>query len=402
MAAIKYWLWLSASRVSPAAKAALAEHYGGADAAFFAPSGEFSQLPFLTGAEARLLEQRELSQAEEAERRCGELGIDIITLQDAAYPRRLKAIFAPPVVLYVKGCINDLDSEAAVAVIGTRSASPYGLKMGRDLAFQIVRSGGTVISMLTEGIDAEAARGALLGGGRCIGVLGSAHPEHISQLQRDVIASGALVSEYPPGTETRKHFFRERNRVAAGLSAAVAVVEAPDRSGALLFAEEALEQGREIFAVPGNADAPNSVGSNRLLKQGARPVTCAWDIMEELEPMFPGRLRRSGARNAPELREAPETAKPEGEEIRPRRHKKEIDKDKNSAYIGLREQLKGLNEEQLNIISTIGKDGKHIDDIIEATGYAAAKVLAQLTILEIKGYISRGSGKRIILNIRKK
>ena len=398
MAAIKYWLWLaSQSNVSPRARAALIAHYGGAEEAFFAPSGDFVRLPGLTERDAALLEVRDLRRVDAILSACHTLGLDVVTMQDADYPARLKAIFAPPVALFVQGSIKGLDEEAAVSVIGTRSATPYGLKMGRRLAYEIATSGGTVVTTLSPGIDEAAARGALLGGGKCVGVLGCAHSERLSPLQRDVAASGALVSEYPPGTVTQKSFFRDRNRVAAGLSLAVAVVEAPATSGALLFAAEALEQGKEIFAVPGNADAANSAGTNALLKQGARPATCGWDVLSEFEGLCPGRLHQGRAG----LPEEPAPAPPAERPPVPARKKKEIDKEKPKDYIDLRDQLSGLSTEQLEIITAIGKGKRHIDDIIEATGYPAAKVLAQLTVLEIKGYISRGAGKRISLNIKR-
>lgn len=398
MAAVKYWLWLaSQTRVSPRAKAALIAHYGGAEEAFFAPSGAFSRLPGLTEREAAILENRDLRQVDAILSACHSQGIDVITMQDAAYPDRLKSIFAPPVALFVQGSLRGLEGTAAVSVIGTRSATPYGLKMGRRLAYEIVTSGGVVVSTLSPGVDEAAARGALLGGGPCVGVLGCAHPERPNALYRDIAASGALISEYPPGTVTQRSFFRDRNRIAAGLSLAVAVVEAPSSSGALLFAAEALEQGKEIFAVPGNADAANSAGTNALLKQGARPVTCGWDVLADYERLFPGRLRPSRA-NLPEG-SAPAPA----EKVRPApaKEKKEIDKEKPKGYIDLRDQLSGLSAQQLEIITAIGKGRQHIDDIIEATGYPAAKVLAQLTVLEIKGFISRSAGKRISLNIKR-
>jgi len=400
MAAIKYWLWLSSqTRLSPRARAAIAEYYGDAEAAFNSPAGDFSRVPGVGRLEAQLLEQRDMSRVDPILAACHAQGIDIVTLQDAAYPARLRNIFAPPVVLYVKGSLKGLDEEAAVAVIGTRKASPYGLKMGRNLAWEIARSGGTVVSLLTEGIDEAAARGALLAGGRCIGVLGCAHREREGSLAMDVIRSGALVSEYPPGTPTQRSFFRDRNRIAAGLSVAVTVVEAPE---GLLFAAEALEQGREIFAVPGNADAPNSAGTIELIKQGAKPATCGWDVLEEFAALYPEKLRAERAARAPERKmpEPPQSSRPEVE--RARDGKKEIDKEKGKGYIDLREQLSGLSEEQLEIVKAISGGSRHIDDIIEATGYTAAKVLSQLTLLEIKGYVKRSAGKRISLNIIRK
>ena len=311
-------------------------------------------------------------------------------------------------VLYIKGRLPDVDSIPSVAVIGTRRATPYGIKMGRDIAYEIANCGGIVVSGLTEGIDRAAARGCLLAGGCCIGVLGTAHGEG-GELREDVIATGALVSEYPPGTKMEKRFFRDRNRISAGLSHAVCVVEAPERSGSLLFAQEALEQGKEIFAVPGNADAENSAGIMILLKQGARPAACGWDVLEDFEALYPDRISRPGTdRHAPPLtkNEAGSAARPvkpavqktKSEEKRETSSKKEIDKQKSAGYIDLHEQLKGLSEDQLQIVTAIGRGETHIDDIIEATGMSAAKVLSQLTILEIKGYIRRVAGRRVSLN----
>ena len=399
MASIKYWVWLSAQTgVSPAAKAALLRHYGDAETAFFAPSGEFGRIRGISAGDAAVLESRDMSRVGDILSACRRLDIRPVTMQDADYPRRLRNIFAPPAVIYVKGKLPELDDEAAIAVIGTRKASPYGLKMGSRLAFEIVRCGGIVISGLTTGVDAAAARGALLADGVCIGVLGTSHDLEKGSLARDVSVKGALISEYPPGTQPLKSHFRDRNRISAGLSVGVAVVEAPEKSGALLFAAEANEQGKEIFAVPGNADAPNSAGTISLMQEGAKPVRTGWDILCEFADLFPGKLRQA------EAAEMPEIGKNDAEngEKEPEEAKKGIDKEKSRGYIDLKEQLAQLSEEQLKIISAIDKGASHIDDVIENTGLSTPKVLAQLTVLEIKGFIKREPGKRISLNTAKK
>ena len=406
---IRHWVWLSSvTNASPKARAALCAHYGGAEQAFRAPAGDFRNVPGVSENEAAQFEKRDLAAADRILGDCERLGLEIVSMQDPRYPSRLKNIFAPPVVLYVKGRLPDVDAVPSVAVIGTRRATPYGLKMGRDIAFEIAKCGGIVVSGLTEGIDRAAARGCLLAGGMCIGVLGTGHGAE-SDLGRDVAASGAIVSEYPPGTPPLRRFFRERNRVSSGLSHAVCVVEAPETSGSLLFAREALEQGREIFAVPGNADAKNSAGTIALLKQGARPVTCGWDVLEDFAALYPGKLRRPDG-TAPELPDpeipeypaaSPEPAAKTAAAERPT-EKKEIDKPKSAGYIDLREQLAQLSAEQLQIITAIDSGEKHIDDIIEATGLSTAKVLSQLTILEIKGYVRRSAGRRISLNLTTK
>ena len=154
MSAIKYWLWLSAAAVSPKAKAALIDKYSDAEKAFSAPAGEFETLTGVSKKEAETLEKRDISCADRILAACARQGIRAVTMQDADYPQRLKNIFAPPVVIYLKGRLHSLDDEAAIAVIGTRKASAYGLKMGRKLAYEIVRGGGVVVSLLTSGVDA--------------------------------------------------------------------------------------------------------------------------------------------------------------------------------------------------------------------------------------------------------
>lgn len=398
MSALKYWVWLaSAPSLNALSKAALLRHYGDAEAVYHAPKGEPRRLGLVSESEAAVLEKHTLSEASRILGECDRQGLQVVTLTDAAYPHRLKTIPAPPAVLYVKGRLPAVDELAAVAVVGTRRATPYGLKMSRDLSFGIIRCGGAVISGLTSGVDAAAADGALLAGGPCLAVLGTAHELDRSRYTEDVAACGAVLSEYAPGTQDFRSHFRERNRIAAGLSVGVVVVEAPEKSGALLFAAEANEQGREIFAVPGNADAPNSVGTIALMQEGAKPVRSPWDVMVEFEKLYPG-VHRAQEKRAPEP--VPLVAERPAEPVSP--DKKGVDKPQGRVYIDLKEQLSQLSAEQLQIISAIDKGSSHIDDIIEETGLGTAKVLAQLTVLEIRGFVRREAGRRITLNTAKK
>ena len=400
MASLEYWLWLSSAEVSAKAKAALIARYGDAQQAFFAPAGDFRTVSGVGAVEAETLERRDMRPVGGILGACQQQGIQILSMQDAAYPNRLRNIYAPPVVLYVKGKLPLVDENVLIAVIGTRKASPYGVRMGREMAWQLSHSGAIVVSLLTSGVDAAAARGALLAGCGCIGVLGTPHECENSDLAAEIANRGALISEYAPGTEPERRFFRERNRIAAGLSVGVVVVEAPEKSGTRLFANEAAEQGKELFAVPGNADAENSAGTLALLKEGAKLVTNSWDVLCEFEALYPDKLRY---RKEP----IPEEEEPEAvQEKKPRKtaenRKKDIDKPESKGYIDLAQQLSALSEEQLKIVTAIDRSASHIDDIIEETGLPAAKVLAQLTILEIKGYIRREAGRRIALNTAKK
>lgn len=396
MASLESWIWLSSAAVSVRTKAAVAAHFGDAERAFLSPQGAFARIEGVSARDAEELEKRDDRRVGAILDACEQQHLTVVTLQDAAYPFRLKNIFAPPVVLYVKGRLPEIDSRAVVAVIGTRRASAYGLKMGYRLAYEIIRCGGAVVSGLTSGIDGEAARGALMADGLCIGVLGTAHEQERSELAKDVASRGALISEIAPGTVSQKSFFRDRNRITAGLSVGVVAVEAPERSGTRLFVAEAAEQGKEIFAVPGNVDAVNSVGTLEFLRDGAKIATCGWDVMSEFRLLYPG-LHPPAPEQVPERETAPERVQSEAQE-----EKKAVDKQENSVYIDWKEQLSGLTAEQLQIVGTLEKDPLHVDDIIERTGLPTARVLVQLTVLEVKGILRREPGRRITLNIVKK
>ncbi|MCR5663915.1 MAG: DNA-protecting protein DprA [Oscillospiraceae bacterium] len=407
MASTKYWVWLSSlDKLRPNEKSAVLELYGDPEKAFFAPRGDYRRLSSLRDSAREELEKRDLSRVDRILDECDRLGLRIVSRQDAAYPKRLKNIYAPPAVLYMKGRQRDLDSEAAIAVIGTRRPTGYGLKMARSISAGIVHCGGIVLSGLGPGIDGEAARAALEEDGCCVGVLGTSHDQASFWLNDEIGFYGLLISEYAPGTASQRHFFRERNRITAGLSVGVVVIEAPEKSGALLFAEEALEQGKEIFALPGNVDAATSVGTNSLIQSGAKPITCAWDVMTEFTGLFPDKIHYSETppRSAPP---APPPSEAEEETVRKERAgegegKKAVDSGDAGDYIDWKKQLEGLSTDQLRILTAIEKNASHIDDIVEETGLNAAKVLAQLTVLEIKGFIRREAGMRIALKITKK
>lgn len=400
MSALSYWIWLSNAELSVRTKAALMEHYGDAETAFFAPAGEFAHIEGVSRADAAILERRDMSDTARIIEECQAQGLSVISYQDSAYPSRLRNIYAPPPVLYIKGRLPAVDDNAVIAVVGTRKATPYGLKMARTIAGEIVRCGGIVISGLTHGIDAAAAEGALSAGGICVGVLGTAHQDDAGVLYAGVAERGAVISEYAPGSPAQRSFFRDRNRITAGLSVGAVAVEAPEKSGTRLFVAEAAAQGKEIFAVPGNADAKMSAGTIDMLKDGAKPVTCGWDVVSEFEYLFPGKLRKAPAARGETRRIEAESV--ENAPVLQKETKKVIDKENGRRYIDLKDQLGDLSETQLKIITAVDNGGTHIDDIIETTGLGTATVLAQLTVLEIKGYIRREAGRRIALNTAKK
>ena len=244
---------------------------------------------------ARALE-RELSLAKKHK-------VRIMTIDDADYHRGLKNIPDPPIVLYLKGELKAED-HLAIGIVGSRRASFYGLSCAEKFAGELAGHGFTVVSGMARGIDTAAHRGALRQGGRTVAVIGSGfnniYPEENHCLAEKISASGAVVSEFSFDARPLAQNFPRRNRVISGLSLGVLVVEAAQNSGALITADFALEQNREVFALPGKIDAANSFGSNELIKQGAKPVTCVDDILEEFSaPADAGRGRRGKAAPGP-------------------------------------------------------------------------------------------------------
>ncbi|MGI6025699.1 MAG: DNA-processing protein DprA [Candidatus Scatomorpha sp.] len=410
MSELKYWLWLSSlTGVRSRTKRLLLERYGGVREVYFAPRGDYAALIGLTEQECSALENKSFDRAHEIMRSCEELGVDIKTIQDADYPRRLAAIYDPPAVLYVRGRLPVVDEKAAIAVVGTRRASPYGLKMAARLGYEITRCGGLVISGLTTGVDVTAAQGALMAGGSCIGVLGSPIDDlgWGGETAKDVAAVGAVISEHPPGSKRYPGYFRTRNRITAGLSVAAVVVEAPRKSGALLFADEAASQGKEVFAVPANADCENAAGGLALIMDGAVPVTSGWDVLCGFAGRFSGLHDPGQARKLPEsytgaITAAAAASLPPEEPEKPPAGQKDVDKPQGVEYIDLRKQLEGLTEAQLAIVTALERPSTHIDDVIERTGLPAQEVLSELTMLQISGLVRQEPGKRFTLNISQK
>ena len=384
MSALKYWVWLAECRgVSNQARLALLRHFGSPEDVFYADTGEILLTEGITREQAKALEDHKLDKADKILADCQRLGLRILTIQDAEYPGRLQNIYDPPCLLYVKGRLPAIDEEAAVAVVGTRDCTPYGVACAEKLGYGLASGGAVVVSGLAKGIDAAASRGALRAGGVTVGVVGNGldvhYPYESRYLYEDIAAAGALLSEYPPGTEPAGNHFPARNRIISGLSLATLVVEAPERSGALITAETALEQGRDVFAVPGPIDAPASVGCNRLIRDGAGLVSDAWDILREYAGRFPEKLKQDEAREQPAVLGYQARQKAEPKPVPP-----SLDLNKSS-----------LTDDQLNLLRAMSdEEPALVDDLIEQTGIPTRRVLSALTLLEMEQLVTQHSGKR--------
>ena len=340
----------------------LVGHFGTPLAVLAAAQSELRSVPGIGPKLSRAIAAaNEEVDAEEQIALCRQNGIEILIRSSPAYPRPLAEIPDPPAVLFVHGAIQPTDA-MAIAIVGSRHGTHYGRTQAERLAGGLARAGLTVVSGLARGIDAAGHRGALAAGGRTLAVLGSGvlniyPPEH-QELAAEVRARGAVISEAPPHANPLSGAFPQRNRIISGLALGVVVVEASVRSGALITARHAMEQGREVFAVPGPVDSPSSQGCHRLIRDGAKLVETVDDILEELGPLV----------------QPTQTA--DGTTVH---HPAEL----------------LLNEPERRVLACIDQQPTSIDQIIATSGMPAAQVLATLSVLEMRRLIRRVSGNLV-------
>ena len=416
MSVLIHWIWFAArSGMGDRMKSVLLSHFGDPEAIYFAPELEFERFEDLSPAAVESMMDKDLLPCEEILQQCQQKGIHILTFQDAAYPNRLKNIPDPPMVLYYKGTIPSFDELPVIGVVGTRKASAYGLTAAKRLGYQIAACGGCVVSGMATGIDGVAMKGALTAGGTVVGVLGCGadiiYPASNRWLYADAEKYGCLLTEFPPGTPPIGRNFPRRNRIISGLSCGVLVVEAPERSGALITARLSADQGRDVFVVPANIDVESAMGSNALMRDGAIPVSSGWDILSEYQYQFPGKVRRgrtavSLTANAGELsREREDLSKVAQEPKKPAPkppkktapRKKVIDKDEKSAYIDFKKTLPALTPDEMTIVTALEGGQRLVDDVIAESGKAPGVILASLTLLEVKGIVRRLPGRFVEL-----
>ena len=393
-----YWLWLAqCNEVKDGVKAALVRQFEDPERLFFAEKQEIldAEIEGLTGEHLDILLRHDLSAAEETLSDCAKAGLQVLTYDSPLYPRRLKAIYDPPIVLYYRGTLPDFDKLPTIGVVGTRHPSVYGRQAAKRLGGEIAAAGGLVVSGLAEGIDGAAMEAALSAGFPAVGVLGCGvdvvYPRKHKALFQETERLGCILSEYAPGSPPLGWHFPRRNRIISGLSCGVVVVEAPERSGSLLTARHALEQGRDVFVVPGNVDMESFRGSNRLLRNGAIAVSSGRDVMEEYDLLYPEKLLPKKGLDKPKKAEK-QVPKPEAPEIL---KKKTIDNGNPPPYSGQNDILQGLSADEQTVMTAIGTGIESVDDVIAKTGLPSGKVLGILTMLEIRKKIVRHPGKRV-------
>ena len=361
----RYWLALKfVPDVGNVACKNLVDAFGSPGSVFRASHAELSRVYPITGRTARRIKEfndwdrvdRELSLADRH-------GVSIITAHDGSYPKNLRTIYDYPPLLYVRGSLSPDD--ILLAVVGSRLASTYGKfiteRLCRDLALQ----GITIVSGMARGIDSAAHRGALAGRGRTIAVLGSGidviYPPENGKLYERIAAQGAVITEFPFATEPSGPNFPARNRIISGMSLGVVVAEATERSGSLITARCALDQGREVFAIPGSIDSPGSRGTHALIREGAKLCEDIADIVEEILPQIDvAPPMKEGRADEPETAGDPLTAS------------------------------------ESDLLDKIGSTPVHVDTLIAMTGSKTGDLLNILLTLELKGYIEQLPGKLFI------
>lgn len=354
MSELKYWLGFNLVKgIGPAKVQALLDYFGSLTHAWQANEYELQKIGLDRRAIKTFLQTRREVDLEAALQKVEEAQISLLTWEMPAYPTYLREISNPPPLLYYLGDLLEQD-QWAVAVVGTRRLTSYGRQVTRDLVAGLVQHNITVVSGLARGIDAVAHKTAVELGGRTLAVLGSGldcvYPaEHRSLAQEIIQGQGAVISEYGLGIQPEAKNFPPRNRIISGLSLGVIIVEAGERSGALITTNFALEQDREVFAVPGNINSPASRGPNRLIQEGAKLVTQVDDVLEELN------LLMVAERTAVQLA-LPETA------------------------------------EEIALYSHLSGQPLHIDELSRATGLPSALVSSTLTLMELKGMVQHVGG----------
>lgn len=348
---------------------------------------------------------------------CKKRNINIITIGDADYPERLRQIPSPPVALYIKGNTHVLSDDLSIAIVGTRNATPYGRNNAFDFGYNLAKNGVTVVSGGALGIDTASHQGALQAGGKTVCVLGCGidygYLRENEPMRNEIAHYGAVVSEYPPDYPASRFTFPQRNRIISGLARGVLVVEAGMRSGSLITANIALEQNRDVFAIPGNIRSDVSFGTNRLIKDGAKPVTEVADILEEyiginndvyfeetqdiLTPFnynVEENLRGKRSKNSSK-RDSKTSTVEEEKEINTKTIKQaEIDKNTEKTLPQMTdEDFSDLSKNARKILTLFDENEIHIDTITEKSGLSVGAVHSAMTELEMNDLIESLQGR---------
>lgn len=388
-----FWIWLSLG-LSPGSRSCkqILEHFETPED-FFQASDDQWRSCRLSAGEYAALRTRDLEKAEAILTFCQEKEIHLIVPGEPAYPSCLWEIANPPALLYCQGTLPNSEEALCLAVVGTRSATTDGVKAAFELCYQLASAGTVIVSGGALGADQAALEGALQAQGKTIAVLGGGvdvdYPPNFSGFRRRILENGgAVLSEYPPGTRPYRGNFPIRNRVISGLSRGVLVIEAPKHSGALITARLALEQNRDVFALPGSVRSEVSFGTNQLIKDGAKPVTCPEDILEEYAYTYADSYSEAIEKSEAVFTEKENDFPQEKILLQSLNERKKLPK----APPAVREEE--FSKIALRLYQVMGWEPTYLDTLAEQAGLSASQALQAVTELEISGIIQSYSGRR--------
>lgn len=443
-----YWLWLQeiCGAASMIPELLLSAFDRDIEKVYLSKAEDYARVDGLRSSTVQKLCNKALEGPMQTLAYCKNEGIGILTPDSPLYPKRLLRIQGKPAVIFYRGILVDLDKEVCIAEVGTRDMTEYGSRMAYTMAYDMAKAGAVVVSGMAKGVDGMAHRGALDAGGYTVAVLGCgvdrAYPSEHRSLMNEIIKSGVVMSEFKPFTAPFGRNFPQRNRIISGLSLGTLVIEAPSKSGALITAKDALKQGRDVFAIPGKLGEMNSMGGNDLIKEGARMVTSASDLLLEYQSVYPSKIdlnkitairSRNFAPASHAAAKAPYTARAQGDDALIKSMLEESERfiassSSQTPFVYVTESKKdeelgsyaeaprekneikekkqtfvipdGVSDDQRAILELLDSEGEmNADRLSVRTGMPIADVLSELTMLEIEGHVCALPGGNYKINI---
>lgn len=398
---VEYWIWMQNALGAGARTDELLAYFKTPEEMYKAGEYEWRLSGLLTQKKIEYLKNSSVEKTTEIINECRNKGYKIITPDDNLFPNRLKNLSDMPLVLYGMGDCSVLNDTVSLGMVGTRNASNYGIETAQKLAFLLALSGVTIVSGGALGIDSEAHAGAMLAKGRTLAFLGCGlsvnYLAENASLRRAITRYGAVVSEYSPFTPASKTTFPTRNRLISGVSLGVVVVEAGVKSGSLITANYALEQGKDVFAVPGDIVRSSFDGANYLIKNGAKPIFNAEDVLSEYEYLYGDLIDLSNAKTTiasiPYVNYRKKKKNPQSVEVKKVENKIKANETPVKP-ISKKALPDDISNEAKIVYSALNEQGVHIDDIVRATNLKMNIVLSSLTELELYGFVELESGKK--------
>ena len=399
-----HWIWLATRQgLSKQVLYELVRQFGNPEEVYRASEEALRAVSDISPKGLASLQEKTLQNSEKILDHCREHEIQLLTLSDENYPQRLLGICDPPILLFYRGSLPDWEAQPIIGAVGTRNCSQYGLRSAQRLGQQLSLCGGCVASGMAEGIDTAVLRGVLAAKGSPViflaGGVDVIYPAENRSLYQEILdVGGCVLSEQPPGVKHGRWLFPIRNRLISGISNGVLVVEAPEKSGALITARHALKQGRQVYAVPGLIDEESCQGSNGLLKTGGQMAQSGWDILQPYQDRYPGLRDRTKETTAAPISGDEPVASVKKTVRKRSNEKKVIDNGRNQPYIDVEKKAAVRTPAEQAIVAQLLSGPRLTDAVIYECGLSKSEALAAMTMLEIRGVVHRLPGNLMALN----